>query len=121
MISLSDRLTPWDKIEKRLLAAAEADFCVVLYNPRSHGRPDLLNQACQLLGRHKGPETPVGIVKNIGREGEQAIVTTLAELDENLVDMFSTVFIGNSQTYIQQTVAGPKIVTPRGYLEEAAQ
>ena len=121
VISLSDRLTPWDKIEKRLLAAAEADFCVVLYNPRSHGRPDLLNRACQLLGRHKGPETPVGIVKNIGREGEQAIVTTLAELDENLVDMFSTVFIGNSQTYIQQTVAGPKIVTPRGYLEEAAQ
>ena len=72
------------------MCSSDLDFCVVLYNPRSHGRPDLLNRACQLLGRHKGPETPVGIVKNIGREGEQAIVTTLAELDENLVDMFST-------------------------------
>ncbi len=116
VISLSDRLTPWEKIEKRLLAAAEADFCVVLYNPRSHGRPELLGRARQLLGRYKAPKTPVGVVKNIGRDGEQAIVTTLAELDETQVDMFSTVFVGNSQTYIQQTVAGPKIITPRGYL-----
>ena len=63
-------------------------------------------------------QTPVGIVKNIGRPGEQTIVTTLADLDEELVDMFSTVFIGNSQTYIQETPAGPKIVTPRGYLPQ---
>ena len=122
VISLSDRLTPWEKIARRLKAAAAADFCLVLYNPRSHGRPELLARARQLIMEHKEGElvgqTPVGIVKNIGRPGEQTIVTTLADLDEELADMFSTVFIGNSQTYIQETPAGPKIVTPRGYLPQ---
>ncbi len=122
VVSLSDRLTPWEKIARRLQAAAAADFCLVLYNPRSHGRPDLLRQACEIISEAKQGEaaqvgqTPVGIVKNIGREGEQTIVTTLADLDYELVDMFSTVFIGNSQTFIQQTIGGPRIVTPRGYL-----
>lgn len=122
VISLSDRLTPWEKIARRLKAAAAADFCLVLYNPRSHGRPELLARARELILQHKEGEpaqvgqTPVGIVKNIGRPGEQAIVTTLADLDEEQVDMFSTVFIGNSQTYIQETPAGKKIITPRGYL-----
>lgn len=121
VISLSDRLTPWEKIAKRLQCAAEADFCLVLYNPRSHGRPELLGRAREIISEHKSGQTPVGIVKNIGRPGEQTIVTTLSELDEEQVDMFSTVFIGNSQTYIQQTPAGPKIVTPRGYLEPAKE
>lgn len=127
VVSLSDRLTPWEKIAQRLQAAAAADFCLVLYNPRSHGRPELLHRARQIVMQHKPGgadkigQTPVGVVKNIGRAGEQAIITTLSELDENQVDMFSTVFIGNSQTYIQSTPSGPRIITPRGYLTGEGQ
>ena len=114
VISLSDLLTPWEKIEKRLLAAAEADFVICLYNPSSHKRRDYLARACELVLRFASPETVCGIARNIGREGEQTQVLTLKELRDTEVDMFSTVFIGNSQTKI---IDG-KMVTPRGYLYE---
>ncbi len=114
VISLSDLLTPWEKIEKRLLAAAEADFVICLYNPSSHKRRDYLARACDLVLRFASPETVCGIARNIGRDGEEARVLTLAELRDTEVDMFSTVFIGNSQTKI----VNGKMVTPRGYLYE---
>ena len=111
LISLSDLLTPWEKIEKRLLLASEADFVIVLYNPSSHKRHDYLKKACELMLQHKSPETVCGTVKNINREGETARVMTLAELKETQVDMFTTVFIGNSTT----RRIGDKMVTQRGY------
>ena len=111
VISLSDLLTPWEKIEKRLLAAAGGDFAIAIYNPSSHKRKDYLKKACELMLQHKSPETVCGTVQNINREGETARVMTLAELKETQVDMFTTVFIGNSQT---RNIDG-KMVTPRGY------
>lgn len=114
VISLSDLLTPWEKIEKRLLKAAEADFVICLYNPASHKRRDYLNKACELVLRYASPETVCGIARNIGRDGEQTRVLTLKELRDTEVDMFSTVFIGNSQT----RVINGRMVTPRGYLYE---
>lgn len=111
LISLSDLLTPWEKIEKRLLLASEADFVICLYNPSSKKRHDYLQKACDLMMRHKSPETVCGIVTNIGREGEAGEVMTLKELRDTQVDMFTTVFIGNSQT---KEMNG-KMVTPRGY------
>ena len=115
VISLSDLLTPWEKIEARLEAAAKADFVISLYNPSSHKRPDYLARACDILLRHKSPDTVCGFVRNIGREGEEATVTTLGVLRDTQVDMFTCVFIGNSQT---REIAG-KMVTPRGYLQRA--
>ena len=114
VISLSDLLTPWEKIEKRLECAAAADFVICLYNPSSNNRPDYLQRACDIVLRHAAPETVCGIARSIGREGESIQVLTLRELRDTDVDMFSTVFIGNSQT---QAVAG-KMVTPRGYKYE---
>jgi len=114
LISLSDLLTPWEKIEKRLLHAAEADFAVCLYNPSSKKRYDYLQKACDLMLRYQSPETVCGIVEQIGREGEKIQVLTLKELREAKVDMFTTVFIGNSQT---QVING-RMVTPRGYRVE---
>lgn len=114
VISLSDLLTPWEKIEKRLLAAAEADFVICLYNPSSHKRRDYLKRACELILRFASPETVCGIARNIGREGEETRVLTLEELKDTEVDMFSTVFIGNSET----KVINGRMVTPRGYLYE---
>lgn len=114
VISLSDRLTEWDLIVKRLNNAAEADFIIVLYNPRSKGRPDHIAKARDIFLQHKAESTPVGIVKNIGRDGETVILTTLGEMNIEDVDMFSTVFIGNRQTYIKDG----KMITPRGYLEK---
>ena len=111
VISLSDLLTPWEKIEKRLDCAAAADFVICLYNPSSHKRKDYLQRACDIVLRHASPETVCGIAKNIGREGEGIEVLTLRELRDTPVDMFSTVFIGNSQT---KMIDG-KMVTPRGY------
>ena len=111
LISLSDLLTPWEKIETRLLAAAQADFVVCLYNPSSRKRHDYLSKACDLMLRHRSPDTVCGIVSNIGREGESERVMTLKELRDTQVDMFTTVFIGNSQT---KQLRG-KMVTPRGY------
>ncbi len=111
VISLSDLMTPWEKIEKRLLSASEADFVICLYNPSSHKRHDYLQKACDLVLKNQSPDTVCGIAKNIGREGESIEVLTLKELRDTEVDMFSTVFIGNSQT---KKING-KMVTPRGY------
>lgn len=111
VISLSDLLTPWPLIEKRLEAAAVGDFAVAIYNPMSHKRPDHLKKACDILLRHRAPENICGWVQNIGRPGETAQVLTLAELRESKLDMFTTVFIGNSAT---RNIGG-KMVTPRGY------
>lgn len=111
LISLSDLLTPWEKIEARLLAAAEADFVVCLYNPSSRKRSDYLQKACDLMMRYKSPETVCGIVSYIGRDGEQYEVMDLKTLRDTKVDMFTTVWVGNSQT---KEING-KMVTPRGY------
>ena len=111
LISLSDLLTPWEKIEKRLLAAAAADFVICLYNPSSKKRHDYLQKACDLMMKYKSPDTICGTVSNIARDGEEAHVMTLKELRDTQVDMFTTVFIGNSQT----KEINNKMVTPRGY------
>ncbi len=111
VISLSDLLTPWDKIEKRLDLAGQADLCIALYNPSSHRRADYLRRACDILLRHASPDTVCGAVRNIGREGESCEVMTLAQLRDYKADMFTTVFIGNSQT---MNING-RMVTPRGY------
>ena len=112
VISLSDRLTPWAVIEKRLACAAAGDFCVALYNPSSKGRADYLAKAVRvLLANGKHPETVCGIVRNIGRDGQTARLLTLAELESTPVDMFTTVYIGNDAT---QNLNG-RMVTPRGY------
>ena len=111
LISLSDLLTPWEKIEKRLEAAAQSDFVICLYNPSSKKRADYLQKACEILLKYQ-PETLVcGTVTKIGREGETRKLYTLKELKDAKVDMFTTVFIGNSQT----TVIDGRMVTPRGY------
>ena len=111
LISLSDLLTPWEKIEKRLLAAAAADFVICLYNPSSKKRHDYLQKACDLMMKYKSPDTICGTVSNIARDGQEAHVMTLKELRDTQVDMFTTVFIGNSQT----KEINNKMVTPRGY------
>lgn len=111
LISLSDLLTPWEKIEARLLGASQADFVICLYNPSSRKRHDYLRKACDLMMQYKSPETVCGIVSNIAREGQACAVMTLKELQAAQVDMFTTVFIGNSQT---KEING-KMVTPRGY------
>ena len=111
VVSLSDLLTPYELIEKRLRAAAEADFVLCLYNPASKKRADYLKKACDIVMKHRSGETVCGIAQNIGREGECGTVLTLAELKDTKVDMFTTVFIGNSAT---KNIGG-KMVTPRGY------
>ena len=112
VVSLSDLLTPWDKIALRLECAARGDFVLCLYNPASHSRPDHLKRACDILmAAGKSPDTICGYVQNIGREGERGTITTLGALRDTQVDMFTTVFIGSSQTKL----LGGKMVTPRGY------
>ena len=112
VISLSDRLTPWEVIEKRLACAAAGDFCVALYNPSSKGRADYLAKAVRILRANgKADETLCGVARSIGREGQSSCLLTLAELEQTVVDMFTTVFVGNAAT---QNLRG-KMVTPRGY------
>lgn len=111
VISLSDLLTPWEMIERRLRAAADGDFCIAIYNPSSKKRADYLKRACDILMDKLPKETACGFVRNIGRDGCENKVCTLEELSQENVDMFVTVFIGNSQTKIS---AG-KLITPRGY------
>ncbi len=113
VISLSDLLTPWELIEKRLEAAAYADYVIVLYNPRSRGRSDLLSRAREIVLKHRQSETPVGIVRGAGRNNQKQWETTLEELTVLIeaVDMASLVIIGNSHTYWD----GCKMITPRGY------
>ncbi len=110
-VSLSDLMTPWDTIERRLRAAAQADFCLVLYNPASRGRADYLRRACDVLLKHKEAKTVCGMVQNIGRPGEQSRILTLGELREAQANMLTCVFVGNSQTKL----VGGRMVTPRGY------
>lgn len=112
VVSLSDLLTPWEVIEKRLQCAAAGDFTLCLYNPSSHKRADYLRRACDiLLAAGKDPETVCGWVRNIGREGQTSHLCTLAELRDEQVDMFTTVFVGSSTT----RQIGEWMVTPRGY------
>ena len=111
VISLSDRLTPWEKIEKRLLCAAEADLAIAIYNPASHGRPDHLKRACEILLRVLPEDRLCGVVRNIGREGQSRRVLTLGALKTAQIDMFCTVFIGNAATKL----VADELVTPRGY------
>lgn len=119
VISLSDLMTPWEKIEKRLEYASMSDFCIVLYNPMSHKRKDYLFKACEILLKNLPGETPCGYAKNIGREGEESEILTLKELQNARLDMFTTVFVGNSTTRVIETPSGKKLVTPRGYEFEA--
>lgn len=112
VISLSDLLTPWEKIEARLRAAVMGDFAIVIYNPSSHKRKDYLKRACEiLLDAGVLPELACGYVENIGREGTTSRVCTLEELLDAEVNMFTTVFIGNSKSFIR----GNRLITPRGY------
>ena len=98
VISLSDLLTPWEKIETRLECAAKGDFVICLYNPSSKKRSDYLSKACNILMKYKDKNTVCGLVENIGREGQRQEVLSLEELEKTSVNMFTTVFIGNSQT-----------------------
>ena len=111
VISLSDLMTPWDKIEIRLRAAAMADFVICLYIPSSKKRSDYLKKACKIMKEFKKPETICGLVRNIGRKEETSQILTLEELEHTETDMFTTVFIGNVQTMC----LNHKMVTPRGY------
>ena len=111
VISLSDLLTPWPVIEKRLIKAAQADFVIVLYNPRSKKRQKQLTKARQIMMKYKDSQTPVGIVRKAKRGSEQIIRTTLKKMPENKVDMLTTIIIGNQQTRLTDDY----ILTPRGY------
>jgi cobalt-precorrin 5A hydrolase/precorrin-3B C17-methyltransferase len=110
-ISLSDLHTPWEVIERRIAAAAEGDFVVLFYNPRSRARDWQLGAAIAILAKHRSPDTPVGVVRNASRDSQQVHVATLATFDPGVVDMYGLVVIGSSQTRL---VAG-RMVTPRGY------
>lgn len=110
-ISLSDLMTPWEVIEKRLRLASEADFVICLYNPRSKGRSEHLAKAFEIMGEFKSGSTPVGIVKDVGREKEEKFICTFETMDFERVDMTTMVIIGNKATYIHDDL----IITPRGY------
>lgn len=111
VISLSDLLTPWETIARRLECAAAGDFSLCLYNPSSHKRRDYLRRACDILLQSRDAETVCGWVRNIGRSGQENRILTLGQLREEEVDMFTTVFVGSSTTHL---TAG-RMVTPRGY------
>ncbi len=111
IISLSDLMTPLDLIMKRVDCAGQGDMIVCLYNPKSKTRTGYLDEARSILLKYRSPDTPVGIVRNAGRDDEWSKVTTLGDLDSNDVDMFCIVIIGNSQTYI----SNGRMITPRGY------
>ena len=117
VISLSDLMTPWELIEKRIHAAAMADFVTAIYNPKSEGRYWQLYRLKELFLQERKPETPVGYVRQAGREEQEVFVTTLADLDPEQIDMFTVVLIGNSQTYL----SGNHMITPRGYYGEIKQ
>ncbi len=111
-VSLSDRLTPWELIQRRLEAAAAADFVLALYNPKSKGRPWQYGRALEIVSGHRQPDTPVGIVSRAGRAGQEINLTDLARAPGAPVDMQTMVIIGNSQSFCFQG----HMVTPRGYL-----
>ena len=111
VISLSDLMTPWERIERRIRAAAEADFVTAIYNPKSHGRYWQLYRLQELFLKERATDTPVGYVRQAGREEQEITITTLGAFDPEDVDMFTVILIGNSWSY----VADGKIITPRGY------
>jgi precorrin-3B C17-methyltransferase len=111
VISLSDLLTPLEKIEKRLELASQADMSIVLYNPQSQGRIEPLTKAYEIMMKHIKPDTPVGIVRQAGREGQTAKITTLKNLLNEEIDMVTTIVVGNSATKL----VNGKMVTARGY------
>jgi len=113
-ISLSDLLTPWEVIERRLEAAASADFVLVIYNPKSKGRQTHINKARDIILKFRQPQTPVGIVKAATRDNERVIITDLKNMLDKEIDMQSTVIVGNSQTFTWKDW----MVTPRGYGEK---
>jgi precorrin-3B C17-methyltransferase len=116
LISLSDLMTPWEVIERRIKAAAMGDFVTAIYNPKSHGRYWQLYRLQELFLKERSKETPVGYVRQAGREEQEIKVTTLGAFDPEDVDMFTVILIGNSQSY----VADGKMITPRGYYREQA-
>ena len=116
IISLSDLMTPWEIIERRIRAAAEGDFVTAVYNPKSHGRYWQLYRLQELFLQVRSADTPVGFVRQAGREEQEVTVTTLGAFDPEQVDMFTVIIIGNSQSY----VADGKFITPRGYYREQA-
>ena len=111
LISLSDLMTPIEKIMDRVDAAGKADFVIALYNPKSRSRTEYLGQAADILLKYRSPETPVGIVRDAGRKDQSKTLTVLGKLKDADVDMFCTVVIGNSQTYVRDGL----MITPRGY------
>ena len=117
IISLSDLMTPWEVIERRIRAAATADFVTAIYNPKSHGRYWQLYRLQELFLQERSADTPVGYVRQAGREEQSVTVTTLGAFDPEEVDMFTVILIGNSQSYIE----GDKIITPRGYYSSKKQ
>lgn len=110
-ISLSDLMTPLETIYNRVKAAAASDFVICLYNPKSHGRPDYINQALSIIMNYQGTDIWVGLAKDVGREGERTIISKIDEVDYDLIDMTTVVIVGNSNT---RNVSG-KMITPRGY------
>jgi precorrin-3B C17-methyltransferase len=111
VISLSDLLTPLEKIERRLEAASSADMSIVLYNPQSQGRIEPLAKAYEIMMKHIKPDTPVGIVREAGREGQNYTITTLKNMLNEEIDMITTIVVGNSMT----RMVNGKMVTARGY------
>ncbi len=111
IISMSDLMTPWEVIERRIVAAAVGDFVTAVYNPKSHGRYWQLYRLQEIFLQHRSPETPVGYVRQAGRDDEVVKLTTLSAFDPEDVDMFTVIIIGNSQSYISDG----KLITPRGY------
>lgn len=114
IISMSDLMTPWEVIERRIVAAAVGDFVTAVYNPKSHGRYWQLYRLQEIFLQHRSPDTPVGYVRQAGRDDEVVKLTTLSAFDPEDVDMFTVIIIGNSQSYISDG----KLITPRGYYRE---
>lgn len=111
VISLSDLLTPWDVIQKRVEAAAAGDFVIAIYNPKSHGRVNHIKIVQEILLKHRDSRTPAGIVRQASRTEENVLISDLANFTDQPMDMFSLVIIGNSRTYVKEG----KMITPRGY------
>lgn len=110
-ISLSDLMTPYEDIKKRVKLAAEGDFVISLYNPKSNGRPLYLKECIDIIKEFRNEDTPISIVRHALREGQSSVVTTIGQFDDSTVDMMSIVTIGNSQSFIKEG----KFITPRGY------
>jgi precorrin-3B C17-methyltransferase len=111
VISMSDLMTPWELIERRVKAAAEADFVIAIYNPKSNRRTEQIEKVREILLRHRAATTPVGVVRSVSRPDQEVVITTLDHFTEEKIDMFTTVIIGNTQTFR----AGNYMITPRGY------